>query len=119
MINLAIAVRLLTNRFIMEYQHGVDLRFKHELQAEGEILLLDMLDCSSTCFLTPCESGLLSNRSFELQPGYLNQLVLASDLLLLVYSITDRHSFKFVQKVLAELSSLKGKFCKSYIPQIL
>jgi hypothetical protein len=103
---------LLANRFIVEYQHGIDLRYKHEQTVDGESVLIDFLDCSSSCFLASSpEECRTSNDLNQLafQPQYLTNLLNQCDILLLVYSITDRLSFRFVQKVLAEIALIKGK----------
>ncbi|XP_071639332.1 ras-related and estrogen-regulated growth inhibitor isoform X1 [Temnothorax longispinosus] len=77
----ALTVRFLTRRYIGEYDHQSETRYKHEVLVDGEPILFEILD---TC--PKSENELPSMET------------LRADGLLLVYSITDRNSFNFVRK---------------------
>ncbi|XP_051170344.1 ras-related and estrogen-regulated growth inhibitor isoform X1 [Leptopilina boulardi] len=79
----ALTVRFLTRRYIGEYDHQSENRYKHEVLVDGEPILFEILD---TC---PKQS--------EEELPTIDTLQWA-DGLLLVYSITDRGSFNFVRK---------------------
>ncbi|XP_014487065.1 PREDICTED: ras-related and estrogen-regulated growth inhibitor isoform X2 [Dinoponera quadriceps] len=80
--NLALTVRFLTRRYIGEYDHQSETRYKHEVLVDGEPILFEILD---TC--PKSEVELPSMETLQWADG-----------LLLVYSITDRGSFNFVRK---------------------
>ncbi|XP_047114477.1 ras-related and estrogen-regulated growth inhibitor [Schistocerca piceifrons] len=83
----ALSVRFITRRYIGEYDHQTENRYKHEAMVDGEPVLFEILDmCSKN------EDDLPSSESLQWADGYL-----------LVYSITDRHSFNFVRKVRQQL----------------
>lgn len=84
----ALIVRFLTKRYIGEYDHQAENRYKHEAMVESEPVLFEILD---TCPKTGEEN--------------LTDLVQWADGLLLVYSITDRDSFIYIRKLMAELHS--------------
>jgi Ras-like protein family protein 11A len=89
----ATVVRFLTRRYIMEYEHGIDNRYKHEMMIESDSIIFDIFDASSPATL--CIS------SFDVTSH-------TSDLFLLMYSITDRQSFIYVKNLLKHLVQLKG-----------
>ncbi|XP_029658647.1 ras-related and estrogen-regulated growth inhibitor-like isoform X1 [Formica exsecta] len=78
----ALTVRFLTRRYIGEYDHQSETRYKHEVLVDGEPILFEILD---TC--PKSEDELPSMETLQWADG-----------LLLVYSITDRNSFNFVRK---------------------
>ncbi|XP_011137574.1 ras-related and estrogen-regulated growth inhibitor [Harpegnathos saltator] len=78
----ALTVRFLTRRYIGEYDHQSETRYKHEVLVDGEPILFEILD---TC--PKSEDELPSMETLQWADG-----------LLLVYSITDRGSFNFVRK---------------------
>lgn len=78
----ALTVRFLTRRYIGEYDHQSENRYKHEVLVDGEPILFEILD---TC--PKSEDELPSTETVQWADG-----------LLLVYSITDRGSFNFVRK---------------------
>ncbi|XP_047041024.1 ras-related and estrogen-regulated growth inhibitor [Helicoverpa zea] len=78
----ALTVRFLTKRYIGEYDHQQDSKYKHEALLDGEPILFEILD---TC-----------PKSIEELPG--NDVAQWADGLFLVYSITDRESFNYVRR---------------------
>ncbi|XP_066908732.1 ras-related and estrogen-regulated growth inhibitor isoform X2 [Halyomorpha halys] len=79
----ALTVRFLTKRYIGEYDHQADMRYKHEVLVDGEPILFEILDsCPKT------EDDIPSNEILNWADGCL-----------LVYAITDRISFNYVRKV--------------------
>ncbi|XP_066250580.1 ras-related and estrogen-regulated growth inhibitor-like protein isoform X1 [Euwallacea similis] len=106
----ALSVRFLTRRYIGEYDHKSDTRYKHEVLIDNDPILYEILD---TC---PKVSGFLLPKSFqalnslrlllsenEICQDYndfpTNETLNWADCLLLVYSICDRNSFSFLKKV--------------------
>lgn len=86
----ALTVRFLTKRYIGEYDHQTENRYKHEAMVDGEPILFEILD---TC---PKDEQELPNAS---------DLIQWADGLLLVYSITDRNSFNYIRKAKVDLQS--------------
>lgn len=79
----ALTVRFLTRRYIGEYDHQADTRYKHEVLVDSEPILFEILDlCPKS------EDELPSTDTLHWADGFL-----------LVYSITDRQSFNYVRKV--------------------
>lgn len=78
----ALTVRFLTKRYIGEYDHQQDSKYKHEALLDGEPILFEILD---TC-----------PKSLDELPG--NEIAQWADGLFLVYSITDRESFNYVRR---------------------
>ncbi|KAF2880395.1 hypothetical protein ILUMI_25778 [Ignelater luminosus] len=78
----ALAVRFLTRRYIGEYDHQAETRYKHEVLVDNEPVLFEILD---TC--PKNENDLPSQETLNWADG-----------LLLVYSIIDRQSFAYVKK---------------------
>ena len=62
----------------MEYEHGIDNRYKHEILVDNEPVIFDILDTSTNH----------AQAAANFDPAAQN-----CDILLLVYSITDRKSF--------------------------
>lgn len=79
----ALTVRFLTKRYIGEYDHQADMRYKHEVLVDGEPVLFEILD---TC--PKNEDELPSNDTLNWADGCL-----------LVYAITDRISFNYIRRV--------------------
>ncbi|KAL9902498.1 ras-like protein family member 11B isoform X3 [Glossina fuscipes] len=86
----ALIVRFLTKRYIGEYDHQTENRYKHEALVDGEPILFEILD---TCPKTDDE---FPNAS---------ELVQWADGLLLVYSITDRNTFNYIRKAKCDLQT--------------
>ena len=85
MINLflALVVRFLTKRYIGEYDHQSETRYKNEVMVDGEPVLFEI------CDLCPKHNDDLPS---------LDTLTWA-DGVVLVYSITERGSFNFIKQV--------------------
>lgn len=110
----ALIVRFLTKRYIGEYDHQTENRYKHEAMVDGEPVLFEILD---TCPKVGTKS--LSHSSllwfclyiiycfFQADDEYPNaaELVQWADGLLLVYSITDRKSFNYIRRAKSDLQS--------------
>ncbi|GLH03660.1 Uncharacterized protein GBIM_09529, partial [Gryllus bimaculatus] len=79
----ALTVRFLTRRYIGEYDHQSETRYKHEILVDGEPVLFEILD---TC--SKADDDLPSADTLHWADGFL-----------LVYAITDRCSFNFVRRV--------------------
>ncbi|XP_018026801.1 ras-related and estrogen-regulated growth inhibitor-like [Hyalella azteca] len=78
----ALVVRFLTKRYIGEYDHQSEQRYRSEAVVDGEPVLFEVLD---TC-----------NKNDDDLPGA--EILSWADGLLLVYSITDRQSFDWVKR---------------------
>ena len=77
----------------MEYEHNIDSKYRYEMMIDSEPVIFDILDASSPSTLT------------------INNVELSShscDLLLLMYSITDRQSFIYAKNLLKHIVQLKG-----------
>lgn len=79
----AVAVRFLTKRYIGEYDHQTENRYKSEILVDGEPVIFEVLD---SCSKEPLE-----------MPR--DEIIQWADGFLLVYSITDRSSFNSVKKL--------------------
>ncbi|XP_044252546.1 GTPase HRas isoform X2 [Tribolium madens] len=79
----ALSVRFLTKRYIGEYDHQSETRYKHEVLVDGEPVLYEILD---TC--PKNEDDLPSSEITNWADG-----------LLFVYSITNRRSFTYLKRV--------------------
>ncbi|XP_046666964.1 ras-related and estrogen-regulated growth inhibitor [Homalodisca vitripennis] len=86
----ALTVRFLTRRYIGEYDHQADTRYKHEVLVDGEPVLFEILD---TC--PKNDEELPQSESLSWADGCL-----------LVYAITDRRSFNYVRRARQALSDL-------------
>ncbi|RWS29248.1 hypothetical protein B4U80_03699 [Leptotrombidium deliense] len=89
----AIVVRFLTKRFIIEYEHGIDNRYRHEMLIDNEPVIFDIVDISSAV------SSSFANFDASLS---------GSDILLLIYSITDRPSFCYIRTLMRHIAQIKG-----------
>ena len=98
----AIVVRFLTRRYLVEYEHGIDNRYSQELLVDNEPVVFDILD-------TSCN---LSQTAANFDSSHFS----SCDVLLLVYSITDRQSFSFVRNLLRHLAQLKNGLSLSCHP---
>ncbi|XP_017787285.1 PREDICTED: ras-related and estrogen-regulated growth inhibitor [Nicrophorus vespilloides] len=85
----ALSVRFLTRRYIGEYDHQSETRYKHEVLVDNEPVLFEILDT--------CPKGAADFPSSETLHW--------ADGVLLVYSITDRQSFSYVKKIGLSLSN--------------
>lgn len=79
----ALSVRFLTRRYIGEYDHQAETRYKHEVLVDNEPVLYEILD---TC----------PKNDDDLPPS---DTINWADGLLLVYSITDRRSLNYLKRV--------------------
>jgi len=92
----ALIVRFLTKRYIGEYDHQTENRYKHEAMVDGEPVLFEILDTCPKVNISILHKT-LSNIiiwnifCFQAEDEYPNaaELVQWADGLLLVYSITD------------------------------
>ena len=84
-------MRFLTKRYIGEYDHQSETRYKHELLVDGEPVLFEICD---TCPKTPDE--IPSKETISWADGFI-----------LVYSITDRSSFNYVKDVSKLITDLR------------
>ncbi|XP_054159575.1 ras-like protein family member 11B [Oppia nitens] len=89
----ALVVRYLTRRYIMEYEHNIDNRHKYEILIDGEPIIFDILDSSSPSSLC------IDNIDISSQ---------TCDLLVLMYSITDRQSFIYAKDLLKHFAQQKS-----------
>jgi len=100
----ALTVRFLTKRYIGEYDHQPDTRYKHEMMVDGDPVIFELCDTStkSTTDLPGCE------------------LVSWADGLVLVYSITDRASFTYIKQVLNHIQEMRNSQGKEReIPMVI
>ncbi|XP_031562075.1 ras-related and estrogen-regulated growth inhibitor-like [Actinia tenebrosa] len=72
----ALTVRLLTKRFIGEYDKELENTYRHHIEIDNELVTLDIMDTA----------GYNSNEK-------LDQCVSVGDIFVVLYSITDRTSF--------------------------
>ncbi|XP_023012226.1 ras-related and estrogen-regulated growth inhibitor [Leptinotarsa decemlineata] len=79
----ALSVRFLTRRYIGEYDHQSETRYKHEVLVDNEPVLYEILD---TC----------PKNEDDLPPA---ETINWADGLLLVYSIIDRRSISYLRRV--------------------
>ncbi|KAK7601169.1 hypothetical protein V9T40_008610 [Parthenolecanium corni] len=91
----ALTVRFLTKRYIGEYDHQGDTKYKHEVMVDGEPILFEILD---TCPKT--DEDFPSNEVYNWADG-----------LVLVFAITDRKSFNYVRHVKQELETFCFPVC--------
>ena len=76
-------VRFLTKRYIGEYDHQSDTRYKNEVLVDGDPVIFEICD--------------LCPRSIEDLPS--TESLGWADGVVLVYSITERNSFNFIKQV--------------------
>lgn len=89
---LALTVRYLTRRFIGEYRSKTDLLYKQTVVLDTGLLDVEIVDISAE-----------SDDEFPLEQ------ILWADACLIVYSITDRSSFEYVARSLAEIRQLQSQ----------
>ncbi|XP_037957897.1 ras-related and estrogen-regulated growth inhibitor-like protein [Teleopsis dalmanni] len=87
----ALTVRYLTGRFIGEYRSNTDLLYNKIIKLEGGYTEVEIVDVYAG-----------SEDDFPMEQ------VLWSDACMIVYNITDRTSFEYAAKCLAELKSLQN-----------
>jgi len=98
----ALTVRFLTKRYIGEYDHQSDTRYKHEILVDGDPVIFEICDT--------CPKNLS-----DLPPA---ETMTWADGLVLVYSITDRSSFNYVKQVWQHVQDLRGTHGKE-VPMVL
>ena len=93
----ALVVRFLTKRYIGEYDHQSDTRYKNEVLVDGDPVIFEICD--------------LCPRSIEDLPS--TESLGWADGVVLVYSITERNSFNFIKQVwnIFQVSFLMFKVC--------
>ncbi|GIY75796.1 ras-related and estrogen-regulated growth inhibitor [Caerostris extrusa] len=79
----ALTVRFLTKRYIGEYDHQTDSRYKNEVMVDGEPVIFEIID---TCPK--------SDRDFPKE-----EIIQWADAFVLAYSIIDKGSFAYVREV--------------------
>lgn len=89
-INVALTVRYLTRRFIGEYRSKTDLLYRQTISLDNGMLDVEIVDVSETDNEFPIEQ------------------IQWADACLIVYSITDRESFKYATRALGNLKSLQN-----------
>jgi len=98
----ALVVRFLTKRYIGEYDHQSDTRYKNEVLVDGDPVIFEICD---TC-----------PKSVEDLPS--TDTLGWADGVLLVYSITERGSFNFVKQVWNIFQDVKSSQSKE-VPMVL
>jgi len=98
----ALVVRFLTKRYIGEYDHQSETRYKNEVMVDGEPVLFEI------CDLCPKHNDDLPS---------LDTLTWA-DGVVLVYSITERGSFNFIKQVWNIFQEVKSANSKE-VPMVL
>lgn len=88
----ALTVRFLTKRYIGEYDHQSDSRYKHEILVDGDPVIFEICDT--------CTKSTVDLPSFDVL-GWADGLVL-------VYSITDRASFTYLKQILNHIQDIRG-----------
>ncbi|XP_055701394.1 ras-related and estrogen-regulated growth inhibitor isoform X1 [Phlebotomus papatasi] len=88
----ALTVRFLTKRYIGEYDHHSENRYRHEAVVDNEPVLFEILD---TCPK--------ADEDEEQPTTNQTEAVQWADGLLLVYSITDRRSFNYIRRTRGNL----------------
>lgn len=79
----ALTVRFLTKRYIGEYDHQTENRYKNEVMVDGEPVIFEIID---TC--PRSENDFPKEETLQWADGFL-----------LVYSIIDRDSFTYIREV--------------------
>lgn len=97
----ALVVRFLTKRFIGEYDHQTENRYKSEMVVDGEPVLFEILD---TC-----------PRSEDELPR--DEVLQWADGFMLVYSIVDRSSFRYLRHLRQHLSTTLPTLQRSHTHQ--
>lgn len=87
----ALTVRYLTRRFIGEYRSKTDLLYRQTISLDSGLLDVEIVDVSHE-----------SDNDFPIEQ------IQWADACLIVYSITDRESFKYATRSLANIKSLQN-----------
>jgi len=87
----ALTVRFLTRRYIGEYDHQADSRYKHEVTLDGEPVSCEICDSCTKCTVDLPSADLLS----------------WADGLVVVYSITDRASFTYLKQMFNHIQEVR------------
>eukprot|EP00092_Neocalanus_flemingeri_P010033 GFUD01010813.1.p1 GENE.GFUD01010813.1~~GFUD01010813.1.p1 ORF type:complete len:224 (-),score=36.83 GFUD01010813.1:33-704(-) len=98
----ALTVRFLTKRYIGEYDHQSETRYKHEIMVDGEPVIFEICD---TC-----------PKNLDDLP--ISETMTWADGFVLVYSITDRASFNYVKQVWQHIQDVRGTHGKE-VPMVL
>jgi len=98
----ALTVRFLTKRYIGEYDHQSETRYKHEILVDGDPVIFEICDT--------CPKSL-----DDLPPS---ETMTWADGFVLVYSITDRASFNYIKQVFQHIQDLRGTHGKE-VPMVL
>jgi len=98
----ALTVRFLTKRYIGEYDHQSETRYKHEILVDGDPVIFEICD---TC-----------PKNLEELPT--SETMSWADGFVLVYSITDRASFNYIKQVWQHIQDLRGTHGKE-VPMVL
>lgn len=101
----ALTVRFLTKRYIGEYDHQSETRYKHEILVDGDPVIFEICD---TC--PKCGDELPATETMSWADGFV-----------LVYSITDRQSFNYIKQAWQHIQDLRGSHGKENqsIPMVL
>lgn len=86
----ALTVRYLTRRFIGEYRSNTDLLYRQTVPLDSGLLDVEIVDVSAE-----------SENDFPIEQ------IQWADACLIVYSITDRDSYKYAVRALANMKSLQ------------
>ncbi|XP_055386561.1 ras-related and estrogen-regulated growth inhibitor-like protein [Condylostylus longicornis] len=86
----ALTVRYLTKRFIGEYRSNTDLLYRQTISLDSGIIEIEIVDISS-----------------ENENEFPTEQVQWADACVIVYSITDRKSFEYAGRSLAEIKSMQ------------
>lgn len=89
--SLALTVRYLTRRFIGEYRSKTDLLYRQTISLDSSLLDVEIVDVSAE-----------TDNEFPIEQ------IQWADSCLIVYSITDRDSFKYATRALANMKSLQN-----------
>ncbi|CAG7716149.1 unnamed protein product [Allacma fusca] len=100
----ALTVRFLTKRYIGEYDHQSENRYKHEMMVDGEPVIFEILDTCPKTYIGLSEHFLILTGNELVSPETLQW----ADGFLLVYSITDRQSFNYIKRVKQQLSECRN-----------
>jgi len=98
----ALVVRFLTKRYIGEYDHQSETRYKNEVLVDGDPVIFEICD--------------LCPRHLEDLPSI--ETLAWADGVLLVYSITERGSFNFIKQVWNIFQEVKSSQSKD-VPLVL
>lgn len=88
---IALTVRYLTRRYIGEYRSKTDLLYRQTISLDSGLLDVEIVDIST-----------------ETDDDFPTEQIQWADSCLIVYSITDRESFKYATKALGNLKSLQS-----------